>query len=57
MFRERQDKIAHGLAENVHPELVYAEFVGRYKEIDDYLKMTYEDLRGEDAGTKCNLDG
>jgi len=49
MFKERMDKIAHGLAENVQPELVYAEMCGRYKEIDDYLNMTFEDLRGDDA--------
>ena len=47
MLRERMDNFAHGVCENVEPELVYAEIVGRYKEVQDLLEMTFEELKGE----------
>lgn len=53
MLRERKDKIAHMLARGdvMNADGVsdtgYAMAVGRYAEIDDYLEMKYEDLKGE----------
>ena len=47
MFKERQHNIAFGAMVNVAAMEVYAEAVGRHKEIDDYLEMTYDDLKGE----------
>ena len=51
MFKERMDKIAHGLAqgylEGMSDVLLgYGEQIGRYKEIEDYIEMTFEDLKG-----------
>ena len=52
VMRERKDKIAHMLAQGAcmiegFDVALYGESVGRYREIDDYLEMKYEDLKGE----------
>ena len=52
VMRERRDRIAHLLASGsclgagFDGEL-YGESVGRYREIDDYLNMQFEDLKGD----------
>jgi hypothetical protein len=46
MFKERQSNISGGIMGNIAEPEVFAEAVGRHKEIDDYLKMTFDDLRG-----------
>jgi len=52
VMQERKDKIAHLLASgsamtNIGvDQAFYGESVGRYGEIDDYLGMQYDDLKG-----------
>ena len=48
VMQERRDKIAHLLADGfaLGSVEIYAESVGRCREIDDYLKMQYDDLKG-----------
>ena len=54
MMRERMDRIAHGLVggsgfgmKEGQLGVFYGEACGRYREMDDFLKMKYEDLKGE----------
>lgn len=52
VMRERKNRIATMLAQGScmidgFDEVLYGESVGRYREIDDYLNMQFEDLKGE----------
>ena len=48
ILRERQNKIAHGLAQGScmghQNQATYGQQVGHYAEIDDLLNMTHEDM-------------
>jgi len=47
VLRERRSKLAHALGNGaaLGDSDVYAEAVGRYREIDDLLKMDFNDLK------------
>ena len=49
MLNERKNKIAHSLAGGAASgsPAVYDESVGRYKEIEDLLTMTFQELMGD----------
>ena len=51
ILKERQNKVAHGLGNGaaLDAPIIYAEAVGRYREIDDLLKMSYEDMKDDKA--------
>lgn len=49
MLNERKDKIAHSLASGSASgsSIIYDENVGRYKEVEDLLAMTFQELMGD----------
>ena len=49
MLNERKNKIAHALASgSASGDLnIYNESVGRYKEIEDLMAMTFKELMGD----------
>jgi hypothetical protein len=46
-LKSHRDDMTEGLMGYVANIEMYAEGVGRYGEINDYLEMTYDDLKGE----------
>ena len=49
MLNERKNKIAHSLANGAASgsPAIYDENVGRYREIEDLLTMTFQELMGD----------